>query len=113
MAEKIIILAEIGKPYALTIKGETIPVRNLEALVIGKIKELPALIDGTVLVFGKDAKRYGMGINDKATNLVKSDVTEAIYGKAIWCRVANGHFCGFEESSTAELLKTLNKEDVQ
>ena len=104
---KIIKVSDDNNPYTLTLKGETIERRNIESLLCGSIQEIPGMLEDTVLVVIRDARKQKLKVNLRATSLVRSDFTDAVYGPAILLKVKGGNFCGLEEGQAGRIVNTL------
>ncbi len=107
MKYKIIKISGYNNPYTLTLKGEEIERRNIEALLCGNIQEIPGMLEDTELVVLRDARKQRLKVNLRATTLVRSDYTDAVYGPAILLKVKNGKFCGIEADRADEIVNTL------
>ena len=107
MKYKIIKVSGYNNPYTLTHRGETIERRVLEAFLCGDIQEIPGMLEDTVLVVIRDARKSRLKVNLQATSLVRADFTDAVYGPAILLRVKGGKFCGIEEGQAERIVNTL------
>ncbi len=79
---KIIKVSGYNNPYTLTLKGEEIERRNIEALLCGSIQEIPGMLEDTVLVVIREARKQRL-------------------------KVKNGKFCGIEAQQADRIVKTL------
>lgn len=107
MKYKIIKISGYNNPYSLTLKGETIERRHIEALLSGNIQEIPGMLEDTVLVVIRDARKQKLKVNLRSTTLVRSDYTDAVYGPAVLLKVKGGQFCGIEAQQGDRIVKTL------
>lgn len=110
MKYKIIVIPENGKAYPLTLADETIDVKTLDALVGGRMKSIPAMLEGTEIICNSEGKRRGYQPNECASDVLRSDIQNTVYGKAIWTRHKDTDFYGFPEEHAKEITETLNKE---
>ncbi len=104
---KIIKISGYNNPYTRTLKSKTDARKYVEYLLCGSIQEIPGMLEDTVLVVLRDARKQRLKVNLRATNLVRSDYTDAVYGPAILLKVKNGKFCGIEADRADEIVNTL------
>lgn len=90
-------------------KSDNIPLERLQQIVRGNIATVPSKIEGAVLIVDADAKNDGLPRNDTATDIVAPDVSDWIAGTAVWAKVEDGKYFGFDRPIAGKYIKDIER----
>lgn len=90
-----------------------ITLKRLQQILRGDIKTVPAKVEGTLLIINSDGKLDGLPYNAAATDIVAPDVFDWIAGTAVWVKVEDGKYFGFDRPIAGKYIKDIEKSRKQ